>query len=106
METKPKGAVSSRIGGQAGLHLTTSLQPAACSHLQTGKGPTGLAVDRVWSLESAVCGWRVWSFQEGKMQPRFSAWTAWSAALQYLCVQDPGVGTLEGGWVRLLSRTH
>lgn len=30
-----------------------NLQPAACSYLQTDKGPTGLAVDRVWSfLES------------------------------------------------------
>lgn len=39
------------------IHLTTGLQPAACSYLQTGKGPTGLAVDRVWrfwSLEK--CG--------------------------------------------------
>lgn len=82
------------------IHLTTGLQPAACSYLQTGKGPTGLAVDRVWrfwSLEK--CG----PSRKGKCFHMGLAILCVHSACMYLG-QVPGkAGALLGQGITLLN---
>lgn len=95
-QPNPREQFQAELETRPSTHLTTTCSPQPAAICKTDEGPTGLAVDRVWSF------WSLWRFRECVCVRGSLVLPGRGNATTLVCCTMSNVQ--EGTWGRYLTR--